>query len=456
MNTRRVSLFAACLLMAQPALSAEARSAKAAADSGQQAAGSSGQLEAGRSFELGALQQSAIDTDPRMRQLQLLQAQTELRLRNIAAGRLPSVVVDGQAQYQSDVPTAPVTLPGGRPVFSPSRATYDSRLRIDQRLFDATINAQGALERAQLAEQQARVRTTLFGLRQQVNEAFFTAALLQARLSALDAAIRDLDARLGETNERVREGTALPADAAAIEATLLQRRQDAEELKAARRTALARLGILTGQPVAERDTLVMPDLSTAAVQARQAPAALRARPEYDLFAKQRERLARQQDAAAAQERPRVSTFAHLGYGRPGLNIVSNQFESYGLGGVRVQWNAWTWGTAMREREALAIQQDVVAADEAAFAKGLTESIEGDEAAIDRLQSALALDDRIIALREQVERSAQARFQEGVVTASEYLDRGAELLQAHFTRAGHEVELAQARARLLTTLGLEVR
>ena len=43
-----------------------------------------------------------------------------------------------------------------------------------------------------------------------------------------------------------------------------------------------------------------------------------------------------------------------------------------------------------------------------------------------------------------------------MTASEYLDRSTELLQARFARAGHRVELAQASARLLTTLGLEVR
>jgi hypothetical protein len=43
-----------------------------------------------------------------------------------------------------------------------------------------------------------------------------------------------------------------------------------------------------------------------------------------------------------------------------------------------------------------------------------------------------------------------------VTASEFLDRSSELLQARFARATHQVELAQAGARLLTTLGLEVR
>ena len=82
------------------------------------------------------------------------------------------------------------------------------------------------------------------------------------------------------------------------------------------------------------------------------------------------------------------------------------------------------------------------------------TVEGSRAA--NLQRSLASDERIVTLREQVERSTQLRLQEGVVTASEYLDRSAELLQARFARAGHQVELAQAGARLLTTLGLEVR
>jgi len=99
---------------------------------------------------------------------------------------------------------------------------------------------------------------------------------------------------------------------------------------------------------------------------------------------------------------------------------------------------------------------VVEADQAAFARGLDEAVAADAASIDRLQAALVIDDRIVALREQVERSVQIRFREGVVTAADLIDRSTELLQARSARATHEVELAQAGARLLTTLGLEVR
>ena len=415
-----------------------------------------GQVSGVRSFDLATLQQAAVDTDPRMQQFSLLTTQTDLRLRNIAALRLPTVTIEGQGQFQTDVahltPEPPII--GG--LFRPRKDTYDGSLRIDQRLFDPTVAAQGALERAQLAENQARVRTNLFTQRQQVNDAFFAAAALQARAGSLAATISDLTARLEETSARVREGTALPADASAIEATLLQRQQDADDLQASRRAALDRLATLTSQPVGESDTLVLPDLAALVTRARQARDTVRARPEFDQFARMRDRIARQQQLSVAQERPRISTYARVGYGEPGLNFISRDFESYALGGVRLQWNAWTWGSGGREREALAIQQRVVLADEAAFARSLTTSIQGDETAIDRLQRSLASDDRIVTLREQVERSTQVRLQEGVVTASEYLDRSAELLQARFARAGHEVELAQAGAHLLTTLGLEVR
>jgi outer membrane protein TolC len=382
--------------------------------------------------------------------------QSDLRQRNISVLRLPALNFEAFAQYQSDVPHLVSPVEGLVPLFLVPKDTYDGSLYISQRVFDATVGAQSAVESALLAENQSRVRTTLFGLRQQVNDAFFVAAGIQAREGALAATIEELTARLQETNARVREGTALAADSAAIEATLLQRQQDADELRANRRAALDRLTTLTGQAVTDGDALTLPDLAAAVVRARQMSGALRARPEYDQFARTRDRLARQQDANAAQNRPRLSTFGRVGYGKPGLNFLNNQFETYGLGGVRLDWNGWSWGSGGRERAALAIQQEIVAADEAAFSKGVTTSIEGDETAIDRLQRSLAADVRIVLLREQVERSTQVRLQEGVVTASEYLDRSAELLQARFSRAGHEVQLAEANARLLTTLGLEVR
>jgi len=411
---------------------------------------------AGEPLQLAALQREARDADARAREIELVASQADLRVRNIDVERLPAVSALGQSQYQSDVPAAPFTLPNGQPAFAPPHFTYDGSLRVDQRLFDPTIDPRRALVRADAAESQARIRTSLFALRQEVNEAFFTAALLQEQLGALAASIDDLEARLRETTARVRAGAALAGEAAAVEASLLRSRQQADELRATRAAALARLSRLTGRSIGPEAATSLPDLAAEVAEARSALDAQRARPEYAQFDRARDRATRQQDVAAASERPQLSAFGRVGYGRPGLNFISDRAETYALGGLQLQWKAWTWGASARERDALSIQREIVAAEESAFTSGLRRAIENDLASIDRLRGALASDDRILELRDAIDRAARARLREGATTASDYLDRRTEWLTAQFDRARHRVELAQAQAHLLTTLGLEVR
>jgi outer membrane protein len=411
---------------------------------------------AGAPLQLAALQRQARDADARGRELDLLAQQTDLRLRNIDVERLPSLSALGQSQYASDAATAPFNGPDGQPVFAAPTFTYDASLRVDQRLYDAGIQARRDLARADLAESQARIKTALFTLRQEVSDAFFAAALLQEQLGALEATLDDLDARLRETSTRVREGAALPGDAAAIEATLLQQRQQAAALRANRRAALARLATLTGRAIDADAIIELPQGTASAAQARDALLRSRARPEYEQFDRARDRVARQQAVATAADRPQLSAFGRGGYGRPGLNFASDRAEAYALAGVQLQWKAWTWGASDRERDALAIQQTIVSADEAAFASGLRRAIESDLAAIEHLEASLPTDDRIVSLREGIDRTARVRLGEGVITASEYLDRHTEWLTAQFDRARHRVELAQARANVQTKLGLEVQ
>src|SRR6185369_11567752 len=194
------------------------------------------------------------------RELDLLTQQTDLRLRNIDVERLPSVNALGRWQYQADVPKSPFNGRDGQPLFGAPKFTYDASLRVDQRLYDAGTQPRRDLARADLAESQARVRTALFALRQEVNDAFFAAALLQEQLGARTATLDDLEKRLQETTTRVREGAALPGDAAAIEATLLQQRQQADALRSGRRAALARLAALTGRPIEGEAVTVLPEM----------------------------------------------------------------------------------------------------------------------------------------------------------------------------------------------------
>lgn len=409
----------------------------------------------GDSLRLGELHESAVQRDPRARQFDLLAAQSALRSRNLAAEKLPAFSLNAEGQYRSQVVELPFSAPGAVLAAQP-HDSYDAHLAARQRLFDPAAVPRTAAERARLAEAISRVKVSMHGVRQQVNDAFFGALLLQAQRAVVEGGITELEARLGVAASRVRLGAALPSEVGMLEAALLERRQLLDELATNRQTALIVLGSLADREVAARSALAIPELADRVSRARAALPSLRERPEYEQFTSTRESLARQRDVIAARNRPRVSAFARAGYGRPALNPLATRFDEYWTAGLQLEWTPWNWNATSREREELAIQQRIVATEEDAFSESLQRAVENELAAMDRLERSLMSDERIISLREEILRETRARFAEGVVTAAEYVDRDTELLDAQLAHATHRVELARAHARFLTLVGLEVR
>ena len=407
------------------------------------------------SLRLESLRAASLSSDPRASQIELLASQSLLRLRNIGADMRPALSLDGLAQYQSDVAKIDVTLPGVS-LPSPKKDTYDARVGAQQRLYDPMIGPRRSAERAQLAESQARVRSALYLLTESVNAAYFTALMSQTAIAELETTLTDLEAQLRVADSRVRAGTALPSESNALSAELLRRRQVIAEQKATRKAAIAVLSDLTGKPIDSLAPLSLPDLTAEADTARTTVALIRARPEYEQFARSRDLLEQSANVRAAQDKPRVVAFGRAGYGRPGLNPLADKFDTYWLGGIQFQWTPWTWGTTSRERQLAELQRRIVSTEEEAFTAQLRRGVEQDLASIDRLESSIADDDKIIALRENILAEARRRYRESVITSAEFVDRQTDVLSARLSRALHRVELAQAQAHLLTTLGVEFR
>ena len=406
------------------------------------------------SLRLDVLQTAAERHDPRAQQLAIRESQAALRLRTIADERLPSITGAALAQHQSVVTEFPAVP--GRPAVSLLHDTYDAHVELVEPLLDPTRAARAASERAQLARARADVTTALYAVRQQVNASFFTVAALSARHEAIVATIADLETQARVADARVRNGTALRGELAALRAEVLRRRQDDAQILADRDAALRVLADLTGVALPSDATIALPALERQVAESRARQDSIAARPELARFERMRDVLSRQADVVGAQTRPRVSAFVRGGGGRPGLDILSTTFRTYWVGGLEVQWAPFDWGRTSRERQALELERDAVSADASAFRDALRRQTLSDVSTIGRLEGVLADDDEIVALRELIVREAAARFRESTITVAEYVDRQTELLTARISRGLHRVELAQARATYLTTLGLQVR
>ncbi len=406
-------------------------------------------------LRLGALQRAAETADQRAGQPGMLDQQSRLRLQSLHAERLPALTLQGQAQHLSDVTSfggagGPVLVP------EPYHTQYDASAGIQVKLHDPTLGPRSAIETAQLQEASARVRGTLWQRRQLVNEAFFAAQRLEAQGASIDAMLTDLAAQRALARSRVQNGTALASDTLLLDAAIARRRQDRDQVGTDARAWRDVLAELTGMPVPTEAVLALPDLGPQATAARLDLDRDRSRPEYAQFSASADLIATRRDAARAAEQPRLTGFVRGGYGRPGLNQLSRRFDSYYQAGLRVDWSPWNWGTTDRNQAVQDIQSQILASDEAAFTESLRRAATRDLATIARLERALESDDTIIALRTAVLAESRSRFREGVITSAEYVDRETELLAARLDRDSHRTGLTEARARLLTTLGHEVR
>lgn len=399
-------------------------------------------------LHLASLHEAALEQDPRTRQLALEADVAAYNLENLNRRYRPRLVVQGQATYQSDVTSFPLQRPDvSVPTFSKDQ--YRLALDVDQLLYDGGQTARArALERARRDRSQASVRAERYRIKEQVNAAFFAVLLLDAQAEQLRVLETDLDARRSMLQARVRQGAALPGDVAALDAELIEVAQQQADVRTNRQTALARLAELTGRTVPEEAVLAPPEGVPVSAEGD----GLRARPEYAVFDQTRRQLAQQADLAGVQLRPQVSAFAQAGYGRPGLDRFSDDFESFWQTGVRLRWTLWDWGASRREREAYAAQQRIVDTQEEAFGRDLRLAQAGYRNEEQRLEEMLRLDEQLIRHRQQIEAEAASRLENGVLTAADYLEKRHDVFRARLQQRLHHLERLQVRVDYRTTIG----
>ena len=406
---------------------------------GQPAASSPGgpALTLARCYELAEAQA------PLRRQMALNEAQAANNQERLATQRrLPQLAVNGQASYQSEVTKIPLEAPG---LHIPALSKDQYRLTLDatQTLFDGgATRRQQELEALSGQVSNQQVAVGLYRLREQVNGCYF-GTLLTDENSRLRQGLRaDLLQRRTALLARRANGVATGQDVARLDAEVLNLDQLLRELAATRAGLLRQLGELLGQPLPPDTQLEAP--------AELPPAS--PRPEPTLYAQQKALLAGQQQLAEARLAPRLSLFGQVGYGRPGLDFLRNDFHGYGQAGVRLNWNLNGYYTRRQDREALRLGQEVVAVQQAAFEQNQRVALAGQQTAVDRYQTLLETDKELIGLRAKIQATAAVQLDHGIIGFSDYFTEANHLTLARLSEQLHRLQLLQAQADAQTTRG----
>ena len=390
----------------------------------------------------------AYENHPNSKQKEYYKSISSLKLENIGVNFLPQIWVKGQATYQSDVTELVVS----NPMFQPPQISKDQyRFTMDMRqlIYDGSnTSSLKNTESKQVLVDEQKVEVELFTLKQKINDLYFSVLLYQQKLKVNDLLINDLKSRIAETESRVKNETAMPSNLYILQAQLLQTEQEMENMNTDREASLNMLSELIGYKIPEKSELEYP-LHQAVVLDDN----LSERPEYKLFDFQKDQLNSYTDVISSRILPKLSAFGQAGYGRPGLNMLDNDFKPFYMVGLNITWNPINWGADNNEKQIYQINQKIVDSQKETFEKNVRVSLEKYKSDMEKYENLIVKDEELISLREKIVATAYSQMLNGTITSTVYLTELNNKTSSQLMLETHKLQLLQAKINYLTTKGV---
>lgn len=385
---------------------------------------------------------------PLVKDKMTLEEMSVLRMKNISSTYLPQFLLSGQATYQSTAIN--LTVPNSPIHISQSRDQYKATLEASQLLYDGGMTrAQKSLEQAGLAADEQQVEVDLYKVKEQVSNFYFLILTLQETEKLLKVTLSDLKAREQVMASSVRNGLLTESDLDNLTAERLRVEQQLSETSISKSSAVRILGILVNKNLSDSVKLSMPNLMVA-------DSASGSRPEYALFDLQSKRLDASRKLTGTVNMPKISAFAQGGYGRPGLNMLDNNFNPYYIVGASLKWNLWDWNKNRRDRQVLEINKKTIDSKRETFEKNQNIDLQNKLAAITKLDEALQRDSMIVELRSKVVKVSASKLDNGVINTTDYITDLNSETSAKITMQSHKIQLQQAKTNYFITKGINIK
>jgi len=397
-------------------------------------------LMAQEAVTLEQCQNWARENHPVLKQLDLYQQILDLKNENNATSLLPQVNLNGQATYQSDVTKIGISIPNMN-IPTVDKDQYKVYLDLKQTIWDGGLSkAKELINNAENAGNLQQAEVELYQVKEKVNQFFFTSFLIQENLKILEKKTETLGERRKILESAVNNGMVLSSELDQLLAELIKTEQLVIELKSNKETVLYALSILTGKTTEQLNNLKLPEkLAVTNLPLK--------RPELDLFSKQNELLNANSEILQKQRNPKLFGFGQAGYGKPGLNMLNNEFDTYYLVGVGFSWNVLDWKTTSRQKQMIKLQQDIVQTKQESFVRNIDLATDQQNKQINQIAELLKTDQELIVIRERITKTSASKLENGVINMADYIqDLNAETT-ARLILETRKIQLKEARIKL---------
>ena len=389
-------------------------------------------------------QEKARENYPLIKRYSLIEQSKDYNLSNASKGYLPQVQVNARATYQSDVVTVPVNLPGVQ-IPAPTKDQYQATVDVAQLLWDGgMIRSQKKIAQASAEVENRQLEVELYAIEDRINQLFFGILLFDTRLEQNRIFREELERSRKTVAEYMKNGIANQADLDAVRVEQLNAEQSETQLKSTRTAYIDMLSVMIGETIPAATAFSKPEAETLA-----ATSTIN-RPELLLFEAQKNLFDWQKNAIKSSYMPKLSLFIQGGIGRPGLNMLSREWDPFYIGGIRLNWNFASLYTKENDRRKIEVNKNLVDTQRELFLYNIRLSENRENADIKRIQDLMKQDDEIIALRENIRKSAEAKVANGTSTVTELMREMTQEDLARQTKATHAIDLLIALYNLKNT------
>lgn len=372
---------------------------------------STGQLFA--QLSLDSCQAKAYRNYPLIQQFGLIEQTKELTLSNANKSWLPQL---------------DITLIGGivegMPSFAPPGTESSSSStqlisigQLNQLIWDGgMIKASKGIISANSAIERAEIQLNLYQLEERVNNLYFGVLLIEEQLTQLDLLKKTLERNKKRIQSAIDNGTAFKSDTDELKVELINIDQQQVELKYNKMAYLEVLSAMIGEKIEVEAVLKRPEFTGAIEEMSNN------RPELNKFKNQRDLIEAQ---AKLNKASLIPKFGLMGFGvflNPGIDFGNSTLDNIFVAGLSLNWQLGPLYKNGNNKKLTQISLQRIQNQEDTFLFNTNLNLSQTEQELEKYRKLLAQDRELLALKSSIREAYGTKYDNGVATMSEMLDR----------------------------------
>ncbi len=380
---------------------------------------------------------------PLIKRNNLIGKTRQFNIENASKAWLPQIQVVGQATYQNEVTQLPFSLPN-MTIEPLSKDQYKVYADVQQTIYDGGMIAnQKKIADVTAGIEKQKTEVELDKLEERINQLYFGILQTDEQIQQTKLTEKDIQNGLSKAEAQLTNGVILRSQMDVLKAQLILLEQKQIELETVRKNFLDLLSVFINKKLNANTALQRPEKIEFTRENN--------RTELQLFQLQHLAVDVQKSLLHSKNSPKLGAFFQGGYGKPGFNMLKNEFDLFYIAGIRLNIPISGYYTQKNDLGLLTIQQEEIEVQKENFLFNQQFQTLQSSNELEKIQNLIDKDVQLIVLRERILKASLAQLENGVINTNDYLREVHELDRAKNQKIIHEIQFLLTQFNLRAQL-----